>query len=331
MEIVYQNRILRSKMLAMSRLTQRAIEHSIRAIQHSSPGFCQNICDSMQEVQKLRRCISDLSRAVLAREVLADRTLNQSDSHFACCALQICNVLCNSHASAVAIARNIMRRVEFRQTHESSALEEMGRYVNSLVRLNTVALFKRDVKLAKEVLESYGRGQWSELATCLAQNDPTQQSSAESRFEVEIATSLSQIAEQAHEIADAITFWLEDRSWDDGKSDRAVHVSRESNSIRVDDRAEVTTHSSPMQFTFRRTYPERESSEKNSRVVQGHSVLGRNAITLVDLHWGNPAEIFEEECQTRLTSLQNRICELLVTNQQLRMALMTAGAYGPED
>ena len=39
----------------------------------------------------------------------------------------------------------------------------------------------------------------------------------------------------------------------------------------------------------------------------------------------------QEEWQARLQGLQERICELLIKNQQLRMALMEMKARGPED
>jgi hypothetical protein len=51
--------------------------------------------------------------------------------------------------------------------------------------------------------------------------------------------------------------------------------------------------------------------------------------------WGSltefPVEALQEDWQIRLRRLEERICELLIKNHQLRMALMEAKAMVPED
>ena len=203
MDIEHDIEVLRSDLLQMSRLSQRAVDYSIKAYQLGRPEFCQHVCNTEQDLRRLQRSIAERGHTLLADGLPVD-----SHSCLASFALRICSALDITYTAATGIAQNTMLHLEDGRVAGSPALEEMGHLVNSLVRLCTVALFKEEVQHAKTVLQNDGTGQWFDLAAYQAHSDPTQRTSAQARFELAISKSLGQIAEQAHEIADAIAFLL---------------------------------------------------------------------------------------------------------------------------
>lgn len=310
----------------MARLSQRAVDYSIKAYQLGRPELCRSICDTRLEMRKLLRSVTDMGREILVRPLL-----DHSDSRFACCALQISRALNVSYTAAIEVAQITMHHGETRGASKSVKLGEIGQCVNSLVRLSTVALFKRDIQLAKKVLQSYECGPLHDITACLALNDRAEQTTAIARFENAIARCLRQIAEQAHEISEAITFWIEGEDCIDVTCDRVAYVPGELQSTRKDHGSESMTFRSRTHLTF----PAADFTHKTGGLVTAvQSSEPSNSTTLrtfTDLQWENPADLFEEECQARLASLQERICELLVKNQQLRMEIMAARANGMED
>ena len=57
---------LRSQLLAMLRLTQRAVDYSIKAYELGKPEFCQHVSANGPQVRTLQRSIANRSRALLA-------------------------------------------------------------------------------------------------------------------------------------------------------------------------------------------------------------------------------------------------------------------------
>jgi phosphate uptake regulator len=183
----------------MSRLSQRTVDYSIKAYELGSPDFCRRVRNSELELRYLQRGIEDQGRALFVAGSHTD-----SDSHFASCALRICSALHVTYQASAAIARHTMLNLGDRRRPRDRAMKEMGRLVNGLVRLCTLALFNEEVWYAKTVLRSDGVGRWFELAVCHLHDDLHWRSSEQEGRELVIIKSLGEIAEQAHEMARAI-------------------------------------------------------------------------------------------------------------------------------
>ena len=119
-------------------------------------------------------------------------------------ALRIFSVLQVTYTAAAEIAHSAALMIGLEQRPSSPQLGELGHYVNGLVRLCTVALFKKEVRHAKGILLDHpGRHQFK-MTLCRTLYDLIQTKEAQSRLELAIAAALEQIAEQAYEIAQAL-------------------------------------------------------------------------------------------------------------------------------
>jgi PhoU domain len=201
-----QIQVLRSQLFKMARLSQRAVDYSIKAYELGRPEFCQHVRNSEHELGELHRSLEDRCRRLLIEELPFD-----SDFRFVWSALRISSALRTTHAAAAEIARMTMVSLRNEGVPESDALEALGQVANGLVRLYTVALFKEEAQHARTVLHSQAIGQWTELAARHSRKDIRQEVGAEATFELAIAERLGQIVKQAYEIAHAVTVWLERR------------------------------------------------------------------------------------------------------------------------
>jgi phosphate uptake regulator len=219
--------VLRSELLAMARLTQRAVDYSIKAYQLGRPEFCQHASNTDDEVHKLQRCIADRGHVLLSSGLPVD-----SNSRFVSSSLRICSALYIVYAAATGIAQDTMLSLKGQWIAVSPAIEEMGQLVNCLVRLCIVALFNKQIQPAKTVLQNGGTGQRCDLAVYQCCRGPIQRTNAQVRFELAIHKSLDQIAEQTHEIADAITFWLDGNHYICVTRESAAYALRQSLAVR---------------------------------------------------------------------------------------------------
>jgi phosphate uptake regulator len=230
--IQQQIHVLRSELLVMARLTQRAVDYSIKAYQLGRPEFCRHASNTDDEVHKLQRCIADRGHVLLSAGLPVD-----SDSRFVSSALRICSALHITYAAATGVAQNTMLSLKGEGIAVSPVIEEMGQLVNCLVRLCIVALFNKQIQSAKTVLQNDGTGQWFDLAVYQLCGGPIQRTNAQASIELAIHKSLDQIAEQAHEIADAITFWLDGNDCIGVTCERAACALRQSLPIRKEEKA----------------------------------------------------------------------------------------------
>src|SRR5215472_12502458 len=145
--------ILRSKLIAMTRLTQRTVDYSIKAFQLGRPELCRTVQHSREEMGAIRGWIANHGRAILATRTPAD-----ADSSFACAALRISTALEVAYDAAYNIARHSALRFASGWTPVSSELEDAGNFVNNLLRLCILSLLRRDVRHAREVLQSGSGG-----------------------------------------------------------------------------------------------------------------------------------------------------------------------------
>src|SRR3954462_10324337 len=80
----YEIQILRSKLIAMTRLTQRTVDYAIKAFQLGRPELCRAAQTSQDEMRAIRSWIANHGRSLLATGTLGD-----ADSRFVCAALRI--------------------------------------------------------------------------------------------------------------------------------------------------------------------------------------------------------------------------------------------------
>jgi phosphate uptake regulator len=195
-------RTLRLQLLDMSRVSQRAVDYSIKAYTLDSPEFCANVRDSTHEVNILHREVTEI-----ARDLLMELPL-ESGVRFALSAVLICDALHSGHAQAVKIAANSTRLLEDGRTPGWSGLTTMGEAVNCLTRLCIIALFDEDVSHAQTVLRNRGVERMFESTFYDWYRNVDQRLRAQASYELAITKSLSQMARETYEIADAIVLWL---------------------------------------------------------------------------------------------------------------------------
>jgi hypothetical protein len=204
MEIQETSKITRSHLLRMTMLSQRAVDYSIKSYEWKSLELCRMVHDVEAEWRQLQCGVGNRGRTLRATGTPVD-----SDSPFASCALRIFGALRVTYAAALQIAQQTMLILEGGRLAPSSEIRQLGRSVNGLVRLYTVALFRKEVQHAATILLRAKVRDWLDPWTYRAHNDASLGTTAIARLEHAIARSLVQIAEQAYEIGEAIILWLD--------------------------------------------------------------------------------------------------------------------------
>jgi phosphate uptake regulator len=205
MDIRENIRVLRLHVLDMTRLSQRSIDYAVKACALGSPESCRGVCDSTFEIDALHCQIQET-----ARELLALNIPGAADFRFVLSSERIGNGMQALHLHAVEIAERCLRLLEVGRKPGCAEINAMGDSVNGLVRLCVVALFEKEKRHADTVL-GIGRIE-RRFETNLYKWLRTLDHAARAGVECEraITRHLSCMARQAHEIADAIVFWLQD-------------------------------------------------------------------------------------------------------------------------
>jgi Na+/phosphate symporter len=198
---------LRVQLLAMSRLSQRALDYAIKGFALRNLDFARNAPAANGELEEHHRRIKNLSR-----ELMNGSISKPSDSRFAFAAASINTALHVTHTAAAAIAQDSIRLLESSGIHGCAALERLAQLVNGSVRLCIVALFEQDTAHAKIVLRRQEALRLRELTSIGLHPHIDRWAGAQGDFERSVIRSLGEVAKQAHEIADAILFWLEGKS-----------------------------------------------------------------------------------------------------------------------
>jgi hypothetical protein len=203
MEIQKTSKITRSHLLRMTMLSQRAVDYSIKSYEWKSLELCRMVHDGEEEWRQLQCGIGNRGRGVC----VAGGSVGFV-SPLSSCALRIFGALRVTYAAALQVAQHTMLILEGGRLAPSSEIRQLGRSVNGLVRLYTVALFRKEVQHAATILLLAKVRDWLDPWTYRAHNDASLGTTAIARLEHEIARSLVQIAEQAYEIGEAI-LWLD--------------------------------------------------------------------------------------------------------------------------
>jgi len=131
MNIQNQHDSLRSQLLKMSKLSQRAVDYSIKGFQLGKAEFSRDIETTEQEMNNLQLGIVNRGRMVLPKGMPIS-----GHSRFTCCALRICHALHSTYNAATGIALETIRGLESGWGVESSVIVDLGQFVNGLVRLS---------------------------------------------------------------------------------------------------------------------------------------------------------------------------------------------------
>ena len=208
----------RSHLLRMATFAQRAVDYSIKSYELGVSETHRLFLKHDQEWRNLQRCIAIRGRTLFVAGMLVDGDSLKGD-----CAMRIYSALQVTYTAAAEIVHSAALMVELEQRPPSPQLGELGRFVNGLVRLCTVALFKKEVQHARQILLNHRGRRWFELTLCHIRCLPAGNSVAQARFELAIADALEQIAEQAYEIARALSSSPPD---EDDRLDAAREIPR---------------------------------------------------------------------------------------------------------
>jgi phosphate uptake regulator len=200
--------VLRVQLVEMSRLSQRALDYSIKGYQLGSPEFSRSVRTTERELEQHHQRIKDICRKLAARKVI-----DSADCRFVLIAMRLNSALRATSRAAIQIAQDTPSYFETSYFESSrmpqhAALCNLGDLVNSLVRLCIVALFKQEARYAETVLQSQAVWRRCEFVFDSMHESEHQVTDEEDTLEPAIARSLGTVARQAHDMADAILFWL---------------------------------------------------------------------------------------------------------------------------
>jgi hypothetical protein len=213
---------LRVQLLAMSRLSQRALDYSIKGYELRNLDFSRQISASQCALEEHHRYVKELCRDLMNVDIG-----KASDARFAFAAASINTALHVTYTAAAEVAQDSMRLLECSGIHGCAALERMGQLVNRSIRLCIIALFEKDAAHAKTVLRHQESLRLRELTSTGLHPHVGHWAGAQGDFERSVIRSLGKVAQQAHEIAEAILFWLE------GKTPVEASASDRHNSLEL--------------------------------------------------------------------------------------------------
>jgi phosphate uptake regulator len=204
MQIQPQSFFLRSHLLKMAMLSQKAVDLSIKAHELGLSEIYASFSKNDQEWRTLQRRIGERGRRLCASGTPIDY-----DSKVANCALRIYSALHVTYTASCEIVQVGARICASGRTNSHPCLQDSARFVNSLVRLWTIALFNKEAQYTKSILHNLQGSQWLELKLCYTHHSLIQHSGVNAKIELAVARSLGQIADQAYEIAQAFALCFE--------------------------------------------------------------------------------------------------------------------------
>jgi hypothetical protein len=201
MNLQEQRTALRTQLLDLSRLSQRALDYSVKGYELKNSDFSRQPGSVSRETKERYTQIRILCRQLIGMSVAAP-----CDFRFSLAALRLNSAFYKTYKAATRIAQASTLVLGSSTVSRRAALDEFGKLVNRLVRLSTVALFLNDSGPAEEVLHNQAIWRRSELLLDRSHSDVECDCDT-----LAIMQNLSVVAKQAHEMADAILFWLKGR------------------------------------------------------------------------------------------------------------------------
>ena len=112
---------LRVQLLAMSRLSQRALDYSVKGYELRNLDFARQVGTANEDLEQHYRRIREL-----CREAVNGGIANVSDFRFAFAALSVAASLRVTYSAAAEIAQGTVRFLETQRNREASATGEVG-------------------------------------------------------------------------------------------------------------------------------------------------------------------------------------------------------------
>ena len=217
MTIQAQLKVLRHHLLDMSKLSYRAVDYAIKGYRLGSPEFSRYVRRGDSELAAVHRKITDLCEKLLNQELLVDECLLDgspapSERRFPMVAMRICGALQAICTATSEIAHHTMLLLEDSCVPGSEALKEVCYLVNRLVCLCILALFKKDARYADAVLQNDLTPLFEQAFRNL-RFDVKRRTAIPAALELAITNSLRQIARQTYEIAEAVLYWIEGKTY----------------------------------------------------------------------------------------------------------------------
>lgn len=219
MNFQHHVQLLRVQLLCMFRLSQRALDYSIKGHQLGSSDFCRQVRSAEHRIGEYRRQIK-----YLCRQITMDGGPVASDFRFALAALRIDSALHRTYSTSVQMAVDTIVCLKTTSLKKCPDLSRFGSLVNSLMRLCTVALFEREPSYAETVIHSQELWRCCELIFDQPLSSIDQQIGSADSYVLTIAQALGVVAKQTHEIADAILFWLRAMESASGLEEDGRHI-----------------------------------------------------------------------------------------------------------
>jgi hypothetical protein len=197
-----QIHILRVQLLAISRLSQRALDYSVKGYGMRNLDFSGYVQTAECALEEHYRTLNDLSR-----EIASATLTGPSELRLASVSTRIATAFYRSYTSAAEIAHESIRAYKQTAVQPCSTLYKMANLVNESMRLCVVSLFQAERKHASAVLRSRVPSRLRELAHL----EPAQHDTAaepQDAFDAAVAHNIGEIANQVSQIAGAIVAWL---------------------------------------------------------------------------------------------------------------------------
>jgi hypothetical protein len=195
--------VLRLHLLGMSRLSQRALDYSIKGYELSNPDFCNHVGGADCEIKKLYRQTKYLCLKLAIKGVKSP-----SEFRFVLAALRVNRALYKTYSAATHIAKTTLLSLAGNSTATCPMLNQFGELTNCLMRLCVVSLFEKELSHAEWVVQSQGVWRRCEAIFNHLPHGADQRIGAAEIHALTITKTLGTVAKQAHEIAEAILYWL---------------------------------------------------------------------------------------------------------------------------
>src|ERR1700751_5237841 len=155
-----QTQLLRRSLLDMAKLSQRAVDYSIKGYKLGSPEFCRFVHRGDQQLRDLRQRVTDLARRFLIdtnplnHNILTEDAEADPNIRFALSALRISTALHIACIASAEIAQHTLLSLDNVRFLGSPTLDKFSRLTNRFMSLCIVALFKAEVTHAEIVLQN---------------------------------------------------------------------------------------------------------------------------------------------------------------------------------
>ena len=195
--------VLRLHLLGMSRLSQRALDYSIKGYELGNPDFCNHAVSAEREIKKLY-----CQTKYLCLKLVIKGAKSPSDLRFVLAALRVTRALYKTHNAATRIAKTTLLLLANSPAAKYPVLNQFVALTNCLMRLCVVALFEKEISYAEMVVQNRQVCRQCEVIFDRLHRGTNRQMEAAELHALTITRSLGVVAKQTHEIADAILYWL---------------------------------------------------------------------------------------------------------------------------